>query len=394
MSKFISLYLEYTKDYESPTSFWKWSAYAAISACLRDNCYRVAGNSRVYPSIYVLLKAESGTHRKGRPVETCTDLVVAMGNTKTISGRASIQAIIEELSHTETDPRTGKMIKGGSAIFFAPELSAGIVDDPAALSILTDIYDCRPDYKTLLKSGRSKISNLVFSMLAASNEALLKDTYNDKAVQGGLLARTFMVIPNEFRPSNSLLDQKVNDIKDFSDLKDELRKITELKGEYEITQDAKDEYNSWYKPFRESYKNKVDKAGVVSRIHTGILKIAMIFASSDLSLVVKKIHVEEAINECLGLIPNYGAFIMGNGKGKLSEAGAIVLNDLLQAPNYALGRKEILRKHWSDFDATLFDELIATFEQGGLVQTIAAGNSISYKMTQTCLEIMVLPGAK
>lgn len=393
MSKFVNLYMEYTKEYESPKSFWKWSSYAAIGAVLRDSCFRSTGDSKLFPNIYVLLIAESGTHRKGKPVEICTKLVTAIANTKVISGRASIQAIIDELSHTETNPKTGQVVKGGSAIFFAPELSAGIVEDPAAIKILTDIYDCRSDYKSLLKSGRAKIDNLVFSMLAASNEALLKDTYNTTAIQGGLLARTFMICPDEFRPSNALLDI-VDTTESKKELILELKNISELKGEFEFTADAKKEYIDWYKPFRESYKNKVDKAGVVSRIHTGVLKIAMIFAAGDISLVIKKQHIEEAINECLGLIPNYGAFIMGNGKGKLSEAGAIVLSDLLVAPNHVLQRKEILRKHWQDFDGQLLDELIATFEQGGLIKTQVAGSIICYKMTETCLDIMSKPGEK
>jgi hypothetical protein len=393
MSKFIEQFMEYTKEYESPGSFWKWSCYAAIGAVLRDNCYRTTGDNKLFPSTYILLMAESGTHRKGRPVEMCTKLVSAIANTKVISGRASIQAILDELSRTETNAKTGKLVKGGSAIFFAPELSAGIVEDPQAIKILTDIYDCRPDYHSMLKSGRNHIDNMVFSMFAASNAALLKDTYNTTAIQGGLLARTFMVCPNEFRPSNALLDMKDTD-KEFKLLVAELRVISELNGEYEFTDDAKIEYVGWYKPFRESYKNKVDKAGIVSRIHTGILKIAMILAAGDLSLVVKKCHIEESIEICLSLIPNYGAFIMGNGKGKLSEAGAIVLGDLMDAKDNILARKDILRKHWSDFDSALLDELITTFEQSGLVKTHAMGNTICYKMTDSCKEMMTKPGEK
>lgn len=395
MSKFLNDYLAYTKEYESPTSFWKWSGIAAIGAVMRDNCYRTTRDTKLYASTYILLVAESGTHRKGRPVDLCNKLVGIINNTKIISGRASIQAIIEELSKTETDRKTGKLIKGGSAIFFAPEISAAIVEDPSAINILTDIYDTRPNYKTLLKSGHTKIENLVFSMLAASNETLLKGTYNNNAIQGGLLARTFLIIPSEFRAANALIEDKngTEDVQ-FKVLVDELRKISELRGEFEFELEAKEEYTTWYVDFRNSYQNKSDKAGVVSRIHTGILKIALIYAAGDLSMTVKKCHVEEAITDCLGLIPNYGGFIMNTGKGKLNEMGTIVMTEMLSAKDYTISRKDLLRKHWNDFDGLELDNLMMTLQQGGLISMIQVGSTFNYQLTKSCLEIMTTPGVK
>ena len=90
----------------------------------------------------------------------------------------------------------------------AGELAAGIVGDPAAIGILIDIYDLKTDFKHHLRStGRFKIDRIVFNMLAASNADLLKEVYTQSAVSGGLLARTFLVVPDEFRPPNSLMDE-------------------------------------------------------------------------------------------------------------------------------------------------------------------------------------------
>lgn len=239
MNNFIRKYLDYTKEYESPTSFFFWSGVATIAATLRDNFYiQIGGDSKIFANMYVLFVAESGAYRKGKPVEISNKLVADVNNTKIISGRGSIQAILEELAHSETDKITGKMIKGGSAIFYAPELSAGIVEDPAAIKILTDIYDSRENYKSLLKSGSTRIENMVFSMLAASNEALLKETYNSQAIQGGLLARTFLVVPDEFRKSNALLDKKSNK-EEYKELIRILTEISQLSGSAFIPEDAK-----------------------------------------------------------------------------------------------------------------------------------------------------------
>lgn len=385
---FIRKYFEHSKEYESPSSFWKWSAYGAISAVLRDNCYRKQGDDYLFANIYTLLLADSAIHRKGRPVRLAESIMAKVNNTKIISGRASIQAILDELSHTETDQKTGRITKGGSAIFVAEELAAGLVADPESIAIMTNIYDYKPDFVSRLRTqGKFRIDRLVFSMLAASNEDLLRGFYDNTAIKGGLLGRTFIILPNEFRESNSLF-QVSDKSESHKELVKSLSEISLLHGEFVVEPDAIREYESWYSPFRMSYKNKVDKSGVVGRLHTGVLKIAFILAANEVSLNVKRCHMEEAITECLALIPNYRSFIMTSGRSNISETGAIVLEELLSAKDRKLSRKLLLREHWSNFDAELLDKAMVTLEQAGLVTTVVEGSEVSYQMTQKCVEIM------
>lgn len=386
---FLSLFLDYTSQYESPTSFWKWSAYATIAAVLRDNCKFTQGSIVLYPNIYVLLLAESASHRKGNPVDFCEMFVKEVKNTKLISGRSSIQAVLDELARSETDKSTGKSLFGGSALFSAKELSAGIVNDPEAVKILTDIYDFRSEYTSRLRgSGTFKIKNVCFSMLAASNEDLLRDVYDIKAIFGGLLGRTFLVKPNEFRPGNSLFN--VNGvIKTHYDLLEELRHIAVMNGEFTFTPEAQAEYDSWYLPFRESYKTKSDKSGVAGRIHTGVLKLAMILCVNDTrGLVINKQHVEQAIEECLALIPNYNQFVMGGGKSNVAEAGTIFLTELHSAEHHCVSRKRMLQKYWNNFDAELLDKLVTTLEQAGMISTEQHAEGVAYKLTDKCIAML------
>ena len=383
---FVGDYLEHTKLYESPSSFWKWSAYAAIAAVLRDSVFRKQGDIITYPNIYVLFLAQSGA-RKGAPINFSKELIQKVNNTKIIAGRSSIQAIIDELAHTETNSKTGKLIKGGSAILVAGELAAGIVGDPAAIGILTDIYDLKTDFKHHLRStGRFKIDRIVFNMLAASNADLLKEVYTQSAVSGGLLARTFLVVPDEFRPPNSLMDEIDVSISAES-LYKKLLCISQLAGEIVITPAAKKEYEAWYKPYYTSLKGKGDKSGVLARLHMGVFKIAIILAANNVTLELTHKHVEEAISECMNLIPNYNTFVMASGKSTVSEAGSLFFPELFAAEDYTISRKKFLQKHWTNVDSETFDKLVITLEQGGLIQSIAYGNEMAYKLTQKAIEL-------
>ena len=385
---FVSSYLEHTQLYESPTSFWKWSAYAAIGAILRDNVYRKQGDITTYPNIFVLFLAPSGG-RKGAPINLARELIKIVGNTKDIAGRTSIQAIIDELSHTETNSKTGKLVKGGSAILIASELAAGIVGDSAAISILTDLYDLKTDFKHHLRStGRFKIDRIVLNMLAGSNADLLKEVYTEAAVNGGLLARTFLIFPNEIRPPNSLLDA-IDTSENKIKLAEQLKKISELTGQVHITDEAKKEYDEWYKPFYNGLTKKSDKSGILARIHTGIFKLAIILAANDLEMSIRKCHIEQAIEEGMGLIPNYNTFVMASGKSTLSEAGAILIPLLLESKDHMVSKKKFLQDHWHNVDNETFDKLIITLEAAGLVQSIMQGTSgMFYRLTEKALEKM------
>lgn len=384
---FVETLIKQTERYESPTSFWRWSGYATIAAVLRDSCFKQDGTDKLFPNIYVLILAESAAYRKGRPVKLCEKLVSEILNTKLISGRTSIQAILDELARSETNPTTGKLIKGGSAIFTAQELAAGLVQDPSAVQILTDIYDYKHKYThTLRGMPKFHINDICFSMCAASNEDLLKDVYDQRALFGGLLGRTFLIKPDEFRPGNSLFDI---DTFNFDPLLQELEKIVQIRGTFQFKEEAIRCYDEWYLPFRKSYAKRADKSGVMGRIHTGVLKLAMIICINDTKdLVVTKKHVEQAITESMLLMPAYREFLMGTGKSSLSEVGAIVIPAIYAAPDHSLSRKRILERHWNDFDAEALEKYITTVSQAGLVEISAYGSDLVYTLTDRCLELL------
>lgn len=376
MSNYVEALLDHHKGYESPTSFWRWTGYSAISAVLRDNAWLKDGDSKIFPNIYVLLVAGSA-QKKGRPVTTAEHLVSLVGNVKVISGRSSIQAILVEVGQTSTD-ETGKLVKGGSAVFFAPELAAGLVQDEQSIQILTDIYDYKPTGHTtnLIGRSKSKLERLIFSMCGASNEDLLKSIYDSKAIYGGLLGRTFLVKPDEFRKSVSF---PKGDEEGFRSLQAKLRDVSNLAGEFVWAANAYEAYDSWYCDFREKARTKEDRAGVIGRLPTGVKKLAFLKAANRLSHEISLQDCEEAIDECVALLPNYNTFVLSSGKSTLAEAGAIVLEEL--SKGFPVERKMLIRAHWSHFDVKTFDEVIVALDSGGLISIKIAGATVSYVLT-------------
>ena len=385
---FIEKYLDHTKAYESPTSFWKWSAYTTIAAVLRDSVWIPDGDEKLFPNVYTLFLASSA-QRKGKPITTSESLVTAINNIKIISGRASIQAILIEVGQTETDPNTGKVKKGGAAIFYAPELAAGIVTDDQSIQILTDIYDHKPLGHTtnLVGRGKSRLDSIVFSMFAASNEELLKDLYSSKAIYGGLLGRTFLVCADEFRPSNPFPSGNSAGIRELVKY---LICVADLKGPFEFTPEAIQFYGEWYTSFRDKSRSKSDRAGVLGRLPTNVKKLSMLIAADRLSLVITKEDIETSIEETLRLLPNYNKMVMTTGKNTTTDAATEILSLIFAKEPKEMSRKDLVQKLlFEGVDHETVDKAMVNLETAGLTKCLRSfGTDVVYGLTEKCLEIL------
>jgi hypothetical protein len=206
---------------------------------------------------------------------------------------------------------------------------------------------------------------------------------------GGFLARTLLVMPNERRPPNSLLRVDYNDLKKSKEaVLSALLKICQVTGEFQIDESGKDEYELWYNVFYKEYEEKKEKTGITGRIHTTILKVAMVLAANDLTLCIQKKHIEQAIHECIGLVPNYNVFTMHNAKTEIGQVGGILITDLLTAKNHMLSRKSIIRSNWQNFDMEMLDKAVVALESAGMIVQHVIKNEVWFELTQQALQMM------
>jgi hypothetical protein len=218
----------------------------------------------------------------------------------------------------------------------------------------------------------------------ASNEALLRSVFDIRANQGGLLGRTFLVVPDEFRKSNSLM-RAVDKTDSLRDVISSLRELTNLTGTFGFSEEAIDEYERWYIPFRDSYKLRKDPGGIGGRIHTSIKKLSIILAANDMEPIIRAKHIEQAIVEATNLLPNYNTLIMSSGKSTIADAATTVLQDLSRADGCCMPRSKILANHAFDFDSDTLDKITQTFQEAGFIEAQATntgvGSEIWYRLT-------------
>jgi hypothetical protein len=214
--------------------------------------------------------------------------------------------------------------------------------------------------------------------------------YDTKALFGGLLGRTFLIKPNEFRPANSLFEIR-DTSESYAVLKQKLLEISKVCGEFEFTAAAQRTYEDWYKPFRKSYEGKADKSGISGRIHTSVIKLAMVLCvNSTRDLLIDEPHVREAISHCMSLLPNYTGFVMSTGKSSTAEVIALLIEDIWNAQKKVLTKSEFLTRHFHMFDLDTVDKGVAQAEQAGLIKCGMDGREITYMTTDKCVQVFGL----
>ncbi len=400
------------KEFESPLSFWRWAALAAISAVVKDNIWINQNAFNTYPNIYVMFHADSGL-KKGPPVNMAKKLVTLVANNRVIGGRSSIQGIMKKMATTQSE-QGKRIVKGASAFICSSELSAAIVGDKVATDILTDLYDRSynsENYESLLKMEQFDLKAPIVTMLSATNESHSADFFTQKDIGGGFFARTFVIYENEENRSNPLIVASTEADKiDYTELSKYLVTLSNLNGPFrplgvrektehhtieiedpytkrvEYYDEAGEIYYHWYYRFKSEIKGVKDPTGTLNRFGTSVLKVAMLLSLAEKpELVISPHAMNEAIELCEKLVGNVRKITLGKSTPNDStEANRkmILIRELLERDGYKISRAQLLKKFWLQGNVVEWDNTILSAEASGLLTVEKMGLNIVYTMPE------------
>lgn len=387
--------IDSTKELEPPQNFWYWSMLTAIAAVVKGNVWLDRYNYILYPNIYVMLVADSGL-RKSATISLVRSLVTAVGNTRVIAGRNSIEAIINNLSKAYTQ-ENGEIIKDAVGLLVSSEFSNFIIRNPQALTILTELYDScyndeQPWANSLKSTGVEELHHLNISMIGASNESHLTSLLQQHDVEGGFIARTFLIHAKEKHTLNPLTI-KPKRVPDKKALAARLSEIALLKGPFIWTDTAIELYNDWYVSYDKSKKRRkvADKTGTVSRYEDHILKVAMLLSlAKRTDLLITVDDIQESLDVCHEFLLTIDRLMISHGpsKNEKGEYAKSVLAEMIRAGLGGVSRIKLLQKLWAvGIGAAELDEVMDTFLQARVVKINSPHGQMHYTITEKTLAI-------
>lgn len=371
-----------TIEIESPRAFFYWSALAAMSAVVKKNVYLDKGKAyNLYPNIYVMLLAKSGT-RKGYPINLAKQMVAAVGNTRIISGRNSIQAVLKDLSNPAPSPNGGDPIKTACGFLVSGEFATFIIQDDSATTILTDLYDTHyheKEWKNTLKgTGVEKLREPVLTLLGGSNPTLFNEAVPQHAIQGGFLGR-LMIVEGRKRAVKNPLTHAIKNPPNVEELSEYLRVVSKLRGEFHYAAGADDYYDSWYHKFEP--EELEDPTGTAERINDTILKVAMLLSlarSPDLILAI--VDIQQAIAACEIFIKSAIKSQGGTGRNVYGPQTFMIMKEMAFSEGLNVTREKLLQKYYGELNAQILDVIVDHLVQGNIISKEGEGGKTVYTL--------------
>jgi hypothetical protein len=381
----LDLLVKSTEENEAPERYFWWSGLATIAAIARKNIWLDKHYYKLYPNIYVALVSSRSGARKGVPISICKSILEDIGLCRVISGCNSIQGLTQELSQMRTYEGRPP-IKEAQGIMVSDEFESFLTEDPKALTYLTALYNTHEHEKGWTKRLKSspieELKSPCLTLLVASNETLFDAMVKQKDVEGGFIARTFIVYEKGPRLINPLIYAPKNKL-NTHELTLRLLKISTITGEFKWTKEAADLYEPWYNKI--STANIDDRTGTLSRLGDSVLKAAMLISlarKDDLNLEAEDVSL--AIRKCEECMSAINIMMLTSSNGDVSGPIKAVLKALANAPDQTISRAKLLSKlHPDGIDSIILDRAIESLQQSrGITQPYRKGKDIMYKMSK------------
>lgn len=378
LKDWLTSYLEYTSEQESPSLFHLWVGLSVLAATLERKVWINRGYYTLHPNLYVVLIGASARVRKTSAIKIGFKLYKeAMPDGVVIAQKTTMEAMISVFVQEYKE----KGVSGGYIV--SDELSVFLGKGPDAVKLvdlLTKIYDCPAvmDYYTMAR-GREIANNVFCNMIAATTPNWLRDSLPGHSVGGGFTSRVvfcYQVRPEKLVPwpvispeTEALRKKLVVDLKN----------IAKLGGEYKVSEKAMDWFTDWYTGiFKPEDSAHASLDGYYGRKHDTLLKLALLFAvSNSNTMVINEMEMMmalKALNKNEKFLPQTLRLIQMTEVGEESEK---VLRTVTRKRE--IDHVSLMRALSYCMNAKRLDEVIDELVRSDMIIETIKGNKRWYK---------------
>lgn len=241
----IDSFVNATANLEVPKVFRQWSAISTLAAAVEQKVYVPSGGEALFPNIYCFLVAHAGV---GKTRSIMASKKYYMETPEPLSAPTSMSpsSMIDALHKSK---RTIVRMPEGpleynTMYITADELTAFMHQyDEEATGVLSQFYDPRPYGQTRRGNDLNiKIKSPQINLIVGATPSMLMKYMPESAWEQGFMTRVIMVFSDERTVGDDFADKdtSLND-----DLVHDLRSISTLVGEFQVTEAYRNAVNKW-----------------------------------------------------------------------------------------------------------------------------------------------------
>ena len=369
---FISRYLSFMAEQETPISYDFWSAIWAIGNVCGREVFVERPRAPVYLNWFLVLVAESGITRKSTSVRVISKIVrdvfrAEKTNELFIDTKCSPEQLEFMLSKSSTE--YGK----AHATISISELATFLGKERYVASmptLLTDLYDA-PELRMgggTIARGTSVMRNVFVSFLSASTPSWLLRAINPDVIEGGFTSRVMFVVADKGKkkvawPIEGDNNEKESLIAQLSGIRKQAKRYKSIR----ISENAKRKFTVWYnnrKQSTDAYRNTFE-----SREDSHILRVASCLCINDGTYIIHSKHLTTAI-KLVTQAKEDGSSIFVGGKvtNKIATGIDRIRELLLQAGTSGMQQSAITKKLKNIIDAEMCRSILDVMHNLEMVQ--------------------------
>lgn len=306
----LKAYTQFTSSSEAPLEFHFWTGVSTIAACLRRRVWRDELYFKWTPNFYIVFVGPAGVVTKSTTLNLGFRLLEKVPGVKfgpdSMTWHGLGRDFTESFEYIQyKNPKTGleELLPQSALTCSVSELGTFLKpDDKALISFLTDMWDGKErDFKHKTQDGAGiHIKAPWLNIIGATTPEWMTNNFPAALLSEGIGSRIIFVY-GEVKRHFVAYPSRVVKIDKFQDtekkLVEDLVKISEFKGEFELTDEAFIWGEDWYKALqsRPTALASGRYSSYLARKQTHLHKLAMVLAlSGGDQLIIDRPHLEAA----------------------------------------------------------------------------------------------------
>ena len=360
---FITDYLQFTSNTESPVDYHKWSCLATLSVLAGRRFWFRLGPITYYPNLYIVLVGHPGV-KKSSALDRAKDVVRAVGCCPIAAAQATKEFIAKTMTQEKFSGRRffknsdGQLEEYNQYAIFATELTQFIGVNPIGmLDFLTTVYTEKVYDCDTKGQGSDLVVGPYITLLACLTPEMLKGYLKMNVLTGGFARRTVFVYGTAgapipwpgFTPEQVAAQDRCVQWG---------KQMQSCSGEFFMDDGAKRWYEEWYVKLNTNITDiaKPSTEGYYRTKHEILFKAAMLTALSEslANSVITAAHLEFVENRfLLPFEKNLERVFEGAGINP-NAAAAVQICRMLEALDKPFPRKRV--------EAMFFDQVTSLNE--------------------------------
>lgn len=338
----LKAYLAYTAESESPEEYHLWTAVSVIAGALKRQVFFDMGYFLLYPNMYVVLVGPPGRCKKSTAMRIGRDILKGTPGAKFTADSTTREKLIINLTQAHKD---GASAMTAHSTEFATMLTSSGMD---MVVFLTDIFDCPPVWEHDTKSGgKNTIKGPYLNLLGATTPDWISRAMPLDTIGVGLTSRIIFVHHDTPREADAI--PKLTDAQKALAqlLVTDLIAISTLSGQFQLSPDAYEIYNKWYRD-RVGNPNPTGDprlAGYFERKPMHMLKLSIIVAAAKRDgLTIEAADMTDAMNMLERIEARMTKVFVGVGRNPIHADKEAVLAAIIEASPMGLSMGELLAR--------------------------------------------------